>query len=34
MRGNEFTTKEFTAKDAAAAVAAMYTFDFGGGRKG
>ena len=29
MRGKEFTTEEFTAKDTAAAVA-MYTFDFGG----
>ena len=30
LRGKEFTTEEFTAKDAAA-VAAMYTFDFDGG---
>ena len=27
LRGKEFTTEEFTAKDAAAV--AMYTFDFG-----
>ena len=30
LRGKEFTTEEFTAKDTAAAVA-MYTFDFGEG---
>ena len=27
----EFTTEEFTTKDTAAAVVAMYTFNFGGG---
>ena len=31
LRGREFIAKEFTAKDTAAAAAAMYTFDFGGG---
>ena len=34
VEGKEFTTEEFTAKDATAAVAAMYTFDFGGEEEG
>ena len=33
LREREFTTEEFTAKDAAAAVA-MYTFYFGGEEEG
>ena len=31
LRGKEFITEEFTVKDPAAAVTAMYTFNFDGG---
>ena len=34
LRGREFITEEFTAKDTAAAAVVMYTLDFGGRKDG